>query len=74
MPVAGIVKFKELFSNGSLFKIKDMSYTLAIIILIGIPVLIYFLVSIKRKKKNEEKQGKEGSSYQEGKAKDTKFK
>lgn len=50
-----------------------MSYTLAIIILIGIPVLIYILVSVKRKKKNMEKHGKEGEPYQEGKAKDTKF-
>jgi ABC-type spermidine/putrescine transport system permease subunit II len=51
-----------------------MSYTLVIILLIGIPLFIYILVSINRKKKNIEKgEDKKGSEYQEGKAKDTKF-
>lgn len=48
-----------------------MSYTAVIIVLIGIPVLIYILLSIKKKKKNIEKRdGKEGT-YHEGQAKDT---
>ena len=61
------------FVNGIFFNPKDMSYTLAIIVLIGIPVLIYILVSIKRKKRNMDKPGKEGKPYDEGKARDTKF-
>lgn len=48
-----------------------MSYTLAIIVLIGIPLLIYFLVSMNKKKKNMEKKDNDHGSYNEGKAKDT---
>lgn len=50
-----------------------MSYTLVIILLIGVPILIYILVSINRKKKSMDKRDKDGEPYQEGKAKDTKF-
>lgn len=48
-----------------------MSYTLIVILVIGIPLLIYFLVSIKRKKQNvKEHEKQEGKNYQEGEAKD----
>lgn len=51
-----------------------MSYTAIIIIIIGIPLLIFILVSINKKKKAIKKgEDKKGSEYQEGKAKDTKF-
>lgn len=50
-----------------------MSYTLIIILVIGIPVLIYILISIKNKKKNIEHKDKGGKTYREGEAKDTKF-
>lgn len=50
-----------------------MSYTLIIILVIGIPLLIYFLISINRKKKSIGRKDKSGKSYQEGEAKDTKF-
>ena len=50
-----------------------MSYTLIIILVIGIPLLVYFLISIKRKKKNLDKKDKNGRTYHEGEAKDTKF-
>jgi ABC-type spermidine/putrescine transport system permease subunit II len=48
-----------------------MSYTIVIIILIGIPLLIYFVVSANKKKKNMGKDGNETGAYKEGKAKDT---
>lgn len=48
-----------------------MSYTLVIIILIGIPLLIFFIVSTNKKKKNMDKLDNEKDTYQEGKAKDT---
>lgn len=48
-----------------------MSYTLAIIVLIGIPLLIYFLVSVNKKKKNMENKDNDHGTYKEGKAKDT---
>ncbi len=48
-----------------------MSYTLAIILLIGIPILIYFIVSANKKKKSMDKRDNEQGSYKEGKAKDT---
>jgi uncharacterized membrane protein len=48
-----------------------MSYTLVIIILIGIPLLIFFIVSANKKKKNMDKRDNDRGTYQEGKAKDT---
>ena len=52
-----------------------MSYTFVIIILIGLPILIYFIVSVNKKKKNLENNEKKpgGDTYREGEAKDTKF-
>lgn len=52
-----------------------MSYTVILILVLGIPILIYFLVSINRKKKkmqDNEKPGKD--TYHEGEAKDRNFK
>ena len=48
-----------------------MSYTLALIVLIGIPLLIYFLFSMNKKRKNMDKKDNEHGTYHEGKAKDT---
>lgn len=51
-----------------------MSYTLILILVLGIPILIYFVVSINRKKKqmkDNEKPG--GGTYREGEAKDKDF-
>ncbi len=52
-----------------------MSYTIILILVIGIPILIYFLISVNRKKKNMEDNDKKpgGGTYREGEAKDTKF-
>ena len=52
-----------------------MSYTFVLIILIGLPILIYFIVSVNRKKKNLDKNEKKpgGEPYREGEAKDRNF-